>query len=68
MSNIKTTKEELQDKKLLSIKNAMSEDTSNVVPVDLLQKQISFLALKLDELVKEVNNIKDALVYGDEHD
>ena len=46
----------------------MSEDTSNVVPVDLLQKQISFLALKLDELVKEVNNIKDALVYGDEHD
>jgi hypothetical protein len=62
------TKEELQDKKLLSIKNAMSEDTSNVVPVDLLQKQISFLALKLDELVKEVNNIKDALVYGDEHD
>tara|TARA_R110002167_G_scaffold237822_1_gene442970 strand:- start:312 stop:518 length:207 start_codon:yes stop_codon:yes gene_type:complete len=68
MKVIKTTKEELQDKKLLSIKNAISEDTSNVVPVDLLQKQISFLALKLDELVREVNNIKDALVYGDEHD
>ncbi len=61
MKTIKTISEELEDKELLSMKNAMSTKTSNVVPVDLLQKEIIVLKNKVDELVAEVNNIKSAL-------
>ena len=66
MKTIKTISEEVQDKKLLSIKNAMSNKTSDLVPVDLLQKEIILLKTKIDELVKEINTIKDALIHNDQ--
>ena len=65
---IKTTKEELKAKELVHIKKALDSNTTNVVPVDLLQEQIQFLQFKIDELIKTVNTIKDALISGYEHD
>ena len=58
---IKTTKEELKAKELVHIKKALDSNTTNVVPVDLLQEQIQFLQFKIDELIKTVNTIESAL-------
>ena len=68
MNDIKTIQEEIEINDLRNLKEAISIDTTDHVPVDVLQKQVTLLAQKVDELVKEINNIKDALVYGDEHD
>jgi len=58
---IKTTKEELKAKELVRIKKALDSNTTNVVPVELLQEQIQFLQFKIDELIKTVNTIESAL-------
>jgi hypothetical protein len=58
---IKTIEEELKVKKLVRIKDALDSNTTNVVPVELLQEQIQLLQFKIDELVKVVNTIKSAL-------
>ena len=58
---IKTIEEELKTKKLVRIKEALDSNTTNVVPVELLQEQIQLLQFKIDELVKGVNAIKSAL-------
>ena len=58
---IKTIEEELKTKKLVRIKEALDTNTTNVVPVELLQEQIQLLQFKIDELVKVVNTIKSAL-------
>jgi len=65
---IKTTEEDLKSKTLAIIKEAIDIKTTDVVPVDVLQKEIQFLRSKIDELIKEVNTIKDALIYRDDND
>ena len=65
---IKTTEEDLKSKTLAIIKEAIDIKTTDVVPVDVLQKEIQFLRSKIDELIEEVNTIKDALIYRDDND
>ena len=68
MDVIKTTEEDLKSKTLAIIKEAIDIKTTDVVPVDVLQKEIQFLRSKIDELIEEVNTIKDALIYRDDND
>tara|TARA_R110000737_G_C14468685_1_gene466345 strand:- start:54 stop:254 length:201 start_codon:yes stop_codon:yes gene_type:complete len=65
---IKTIKEELKDESFAKMKDAMSNKTTDVVPVELLQIQIKFLSQKIEQLIEEINTIKDALISGYEHD